>query len=295
MFNRKVTILVLLVFSLVGCATHESRLVGIQSTDLQSTDKSKVVSLQMDIDDLSKVYNQSPTDESTTLYVFDIDDTLLTAGTDFGSDYWFGWQFDAKNQNKVACPLDLLPITVNIISIHKTQVDAAAIFNSIKANKIIVTSRDALSARGATIKMLTKPSNGFVLPQMLGEKTDGLSYYSEDKNKQVTYSDGILMVTGQDKGKELIHVLTERGVIGEYKTIVFVDDGQTNINKVATAAADKGLNFIGLHYIRIAKPKDVDAELKDAWLRKLERVKSLMNNISFGSFDQIKDGPCFNK
>lgn len=141
MFNRKVTILVLLVFSLVGCATHESRLVGIQSTDLQSTDKSKVVSLQMDIDDLSKVYNQSPTDESTTLYVFDIDDTLLTGGTDFGSDYWFGWQFDAKNQNKVACPLDLLPITVNIISIHKTQVDAAAIFNSIKDNKIIVTSR----------------------------------------------------------------------------------------------------------------------------------------------------------
>lgn len=240
------------------------------------------IDVHPDISDLKEISSLVPFEAKRVLYVFDIDDTLLTSQGDFGGDSWFGWQFDKKNQNPVPCPLDVVAITTEEKALELTQPDAPAIFNSIFEDKILLTSRNAGTARSATVRELTRVSDSrktpFYLPAPLENASSGLLFRLE-KNQLASYFDGIYMVTGQNKGTALVYLLKNvLGILDNYETIVLIDDGMSNIEKMSAAMAAAGKDFYGLHYTRIKKAEATPDQIKawdESWSLFIDNLKAV--------------------
>ncbi|MFT4076813.1 MAG: DUF2608 domain-containing protein [Asticcacaulis sp.] len=191
------------------------------------------------------------------MVVFDIDNTLLTLPQDLGSDTWFNWQgtrdsseagFQALLVNNSA----LLQLT----TMTPTQPDAAAQVKRLQAAGIAVY---ALSARGSDLRGATEtalkandidlsaaPECGPPLCVRRGNLTDAEIRQAAKKARitvqakpyrPVTVSDGVMMLSGQNKGVMLgllLKSLKGRG----YDDIYFVDDTFQNIRNVQGAAPE---------------------------------------------------------
>lgn len=91
------------------------------------------VSLIVEVDDLVVAIKQAEAlPLRSTLVVFDIDDTLLTATEFFGSDKWYDWQrgralspngqpLAIDEADKVSCLFDILGMTYEIATNRPTQ------------------------------------------------------------------------------------------------------------------------------------------------------------------------------
>jgi hypothetical protein len=92
-----------------------------------------------------------------------------------------------------------------------------------------------------------------------------------------------MSVTGQDKGV-MLQLLLSSSDISNYKAIVFIDDGEKNVENVAKAFQHTGLEVIALRYTQHDKsaedlPKDrarMDKAKKD-----YDAVQSVMRE-TFG-------------
>ncbi len=207
-----------------------------------------------------------PRNEST-LFVFDIDDTLLTAPVFYGSDYWYNWlkTVDKNDANYVQCKWEIIPILYELTT-QTVPADAGIspldVFNSIAGNKLILTSRSP-DYRPATTRELHY--NHYQLPEPLSTETDN-SYFSLIKpgNTRIapaSYKDGILMTTGFDKGLALYELLETSDL--DYQTIVMIDDGEDNIHNVAREAKNHHDNFYGYIYTAVKKPLPLNADSEE--------------------------------
>jgi hypothetical protein len=59
------------------------------------------------------------------------------------------------------------------------------------------------------------------------------------------------MVQGMDKGVLLLDLLARAG--RDYEAVLFVDDKTRNINNMAKALQNAGVDFYGFHYTKIDK------------------------------------------
>ena len=277
---NKICIIICIAALIHGCATQPEMKPAPAPIDLVK-----------DISDLNQIKEIVPNNLEKALFVFDIDDTLLTSHQEFGSDYWFGWQFDKRNPSPVPCVLDLVAITTEEKALLPTQDDAPLIFNNIAADKLLLTARNANTARGATLRELTM--NGYALPRSLGR--DGIGYIFElkDKNLPASYYNGLYLVTGQNKGKALIFLLKNiLKIPNRYKTIVLVDDGQRNIEKMQAAVKEEKMNYYGLHYIKINKPAEVPVPLQNSWTETWEQFVKGVGVVSKATVDRIMASRC---
>ncbi|MBL8271339.1 DUF2608 domain-containing protein, partial [Steroidobacter sp.] len=231
------------------------------------------VTVTRDLIDVLKILGDSH--QGSTLLVLDIDDTLLTSRTFFGSDAWYEWQKTLTPQSPgyVPCKFDLIALNYEAGTQMPTQEDAVAAINSIRVDKIILTARSPLT-RGGTIRELKEA--GYELPAALQPEFAGAIYeYRPDPQAAgttVSYHDGVLMVAGQNKGKVLLDLLKQLQVT--YDRIVLVDDGQANIAAMREAVTAAGIGFRGVHYTRIDKTVDAQREQEgiagwEAWQRLL--------------------------
>ena len=241
---------------------------------------------------------QSQPDASKVLVVFDIDDTLLTMTQDLGGVAWYKWQ---NLINKGARPekikkrvvrvgrhtgelLDIQGILYALGDMKPTQPDTGELFSrTLKDSKITAY---ALTARGpvfenATRRELKKAGIEFPdAPECTGELcqrrgiikgVDVLSYAKDvlklpqgdlkNLNREVNINNGIMMVSGQDKGVMLRILLGNFPSTSDFETIVFVDDDLKNVIAVADAAVDLERNVYVYHYVRYED--DVEAFLGD--------------------------------
>lgn len=229
-----------------------------------------------------------------TLLVFDIDDTLLTSATFFGSDYWYEWQGRLPDHDpaRVPCRFDVIALSYEAGTQRRTQDDAPAIFNAIAVDKLILTSRSAMY-RGATLRELQ--AAGYALPAPLGPTRDGLLYrWSKAAGARVSvvsYFDGIVMTGGQDKGLVLLDLLRRLNL--SYDRVVLVDDGAKNIADMQAALQAAGLGYHGLHYTRIEKPLPPTAELaqrgRDGW----EALAAFLAKAFPARLEQLQRGQCY--
>lgn len=191
---------------------------------------------------------------ATTLLVLDIDDTLLTSPVFFASDSWYEWQksLSADDPGKVACRFDVIAMNYEAGTQVPTQSDGPGIVNSIAVDKVILTSRSP-GYRGATIRELRHA--GYSLPASLSNSDDGVTFrWLQDPSMQpvdVSYDDGVYMVSGQDKGALLLELL--RRVNRRFERVILVDDGLRNIEAMRIAMQQANVGYIGLHYTRIDK------------------------------------------
>lgn len=221
------------------------------------------VSQIVQVNDLSAAIEQAKAlPKSSTLVVFDIDDTLLTATEFFGSDKWYDWQrgralspdgqpLVTDDADKVSCLFDTLGITYEIATNRPTQENMAALVNQLDNDLLLLTARSG-KYRAATIRELTRNGIDFS-DQALTPKDVGYHYDFTlgGRTATVSYVDGVFMVQGMDKGVLLLDLLTRVGQT--YDAVVFVDDKTHNINNMANALKNANIDFYGFQYTKIDK------------------------------------------
>ncbi len=221
-----------------------------------------------EISDLAAIAPALAESRARTLLVLDIDDTLLTSDTFFGSDAWYEWQktLPPHDPGKVPCLFDVIALNYEAGTQHPTQPDGPSLINALAVDKLLLTSRGA-NYRGGTLRTLR--GNGYALPAMLGGQPDGRSwdYYKapDARPLRVVYDQGLFMTTGQDKGKTLLDLL--RRLRLHYDRVLLVDDGQGNIDAMRNALQAAGIDYLGLHFTRIDKsirPENAQAG-RDGW------------------------------
>ena len=238
---------------LVGCASHQPA---------TTPGTAKVTSAAVDTRDLVDVLRiLSEPYDGRTLLVLDIDDTLLTSSTFFGSDAWYEWQKTLPPQSPgyVPCKFDVIALNYEAGTQVPTQEDAVAAINAIPFDKIILTARSPVY-RGGTIRELKNA--GYTLPAPLQPAFAGAIYEYQPQpavpGVTVSYHQGVFMVAGQNKGELLVDLLKHLQV--SYDRVVLVDDGEKNITSMRDAVTAAGIEYRGIHYTRIDKSVDPQKE-----------------------------------
>ncbi|UXI66254.1 DUF2608 domain-containing protein [Tahibacter amnicola] len=204
-----------------------------------------------------------PLPPATTLVVFDIDDTLLStaylAGKSgsrefFGSDAWYNWQRDLPDgdPHKQACRFAFLGMNFEG-EVGEPTVHAAKAVASVTLDKLILTSRSP-DYRGGTERELKLSEVPFPAP--ITTEPALTVYFNKTP---MTYSNGILMTRGADKGKALEALL--KSAQRPYTDVVLVDDGWKNILDMSDASAAAGRQFHGVLYNGVKR--DINAGVVD--------------------------------
>jgi hypothetical protein len=268
---------------LVGCASQQvvSSTPGTGSTADVVTTRDLVDVLKV----LSEPYN------GRTLLALDIDDTLLTSPTFFGSDAWYEWQKTLSPQSPgyVPCRLDVVAMNYEAGTQVPTQADAVAAINSIPLDKIMITSRSPMY-RGGTIRELQQA--GYELPGPLQPGLAGAIYeYRPDPNRpgvSLSYHQGVLMVAGQNKGLALVDLMRHMQIT--YDRVVLVDDGEKNIGEMRDAMAAAGIEYRGVRYNRI--DKKVDAAREQQGIESWKAWQQLLATTSPERLARLQAGEC---
>src|SRR5687767_845821 len=224
---------------LVGCSSQQ--VVSPKPDTPQTSD----VITSRDLVDVLKVLSEPY--NGRTLLVLDIDDTLLTSPSFFGSDAWFEWQKTLSPQSPgyVPCKFDVIAMNFEAGTQVPTQADAVAAINAIPLDKIMVTSRSPMY-RGGTIRELKKA--GYELPASLQPGLAGAIYEYQPAPDQpgvtISYHEGVLMVAGQNKGLALVDLMQHMQIT--YDRVVLVDDGEKHINDVRDAMTAAGIEYRGV-------------------------------------------------
>lgn len=194
------------------------------------------------------------------IVVFDIDNTLLTMPQDLGGDAWFNWQKSLETPGTPegdAAFAELIrnnSLFLQTSRMVPTQPDAPALITRLQAAHIPVYALSARSSdvRGPTeaalrasgIDLHNAPECGPPLCTRRGALGDGQIRHAarmiglrlpDKPYANITVSDGVMMVTGQDKGV-MLNLLLRSLKGGLYSDVFFVDDTFRNIENVQKAA-----------------------------------------------------------
>jgi Protein of unknown function (DUF2608) len=277
---------------LAGCATLI--LLGsctqLATNGPQRTAQGPAESLITEIKNLAEVSGYLKS-KSATLLVLDVDDTLLTSPVFFGSDRWYGWQsaLPKGDPRKLTCLFEVGAMNYESGFQVPTQADGPTLINALPGDRLILTARGSVN-RGATIRELAKAE--YRLPETLSRSSEGIIYgYRSSSSSQpitVSYNDGVFMVAGQDKGLLLLDLLAR--LERKYERVVLVDDGRRNIEAMAAALKEAGIDYHGLWYTRIDKSKPTPEE-EQAGVSGWETWQALLSKNYPGRLERIRE-PC---
>lgn len=284
MFQRSLVIIAVLL--LAGCQ-------GLPVREKASASTPAPVLSQVDeVKDLNAITTALAAAQGRkTLLVLDIDDTLLTSKSFFGSDAWYEWEKTLPEGERVLCKFDVIALNYEAGTQVLTQEDAPALVNALTVDRLLLTSRGA-SYRGGTLRELAHAK--YQLPPTLGQPTRGTMWTWTDpvekRSATVSYDQGVFMTTGANKGRVLLDLLKERGL--SYEHIILADDGRKNIDHMQAALAEAGVSYHGLWYTRIDKTvSQVEAqEGKDGWAA----WKSLLRTVYPERWERLMQGQCHN-
>ncbi len=277
----------LLRLSLLGFACTYALQLQAQSS---ATNQAVQISRSEKFSEVAPVLAQA---DSRTLVAFDIDDTLLTADSFFGSDHWYEWQ---KSLNKtdsayVPCKFDVIAINFELGAMHATEAEAVSLVNGLKSDKLYLTARNP-GYRSATERELKRA--GYQLPAMLNTNADGISFKHSDaeqnRSADVSYQNGIYMVNGLGKGEALIELL--RRLNKQYDKVILVDDGRKNIDSLAQALSKRKIAYHGFHYLQIGKALPPQQELVVSAQKSWQNLREYLRNYSPARLQQIENAQC---
>lgn len=246
---------------------------------------------------------------SQVLVVFDLDNTLLKHSQEIGSDQWFRWQEEAvlnKQQmvGKVAQNfsglLDVQGLLFRISPMKPTQEDAPEIVQELKAkgfSLLALTSR-GLEFRDATFKHMR---NGYQFSKLGYSSQNSHNFLPYDPNdltsigihqaldpqrrkdlkldkapRPVNFSDGVFFGAGQHKGVMMLSILAKVPSL-KPKAIVFVDDAQKHVDRMAQALELTAIELHGYRYTR-----------EDQRVEDFERPNSPEKSQSIFDWDSLK-------
>ena len=236
---------------------------------------------------------------ANVLIVSDIDNTLLTSASDLGGDIWYQWQrgkLDVKPTpaQKVSCLFEdtigmlyeLNPMTVTDPLVPEMVASWQLAGNTVMA----LTSRDP-RYRSATERELK--SNGIELDQSALTLESGvMPEYRHQMDRELTYSQGVMMTTGMDKGKMLHWILDKTG--RHFDAVIFIDDSRKNIDNMYTAWKDGNTDMDIFYYTSVedARIARHGAVLTQAQADKMAADYDKLNKTLLDVFPGRSDGLC---
>lgn len=187
------------------------------------------------------------------LVIFDMDNTLLTMDSALGSVAWYDWQ------EKMADTPDCQPGELSnrfaaqgllyfLGSMSAVQSDTAAIVNGLQQARHPVL---VLTARGPdyyleTLRELARNDLAFSPLAQLPPGQNALAYTLE---RAARYQQGVLMVSGQNKGEMLLD-LYARLDLPLPAAVVMADDGKDNLEDMQASLQQAGIPHRLLRYGR---------------------------------------------
>ena len=208
-------------------------------------------------------------DPEATLLVLDIDDTLLTASDFFGSDHWYEWQKTLQDGDpaKPICTFDALALNFEAGTQKAVEENVSPVFiRAINLPKLLLTSRSA-NYRGATEREML--AAGYDMPSNFVYADHGFNWQTD--GRPVSYANGMMMVSGTDKGQNLLRFLGEFANL-KYKHVILLDDGEKNINSLHAALSQAGISYSGIWYRNVKKDSVSKAQIEHATLQ-LQRLQ----------------------
>ncbi|MBU2978126.1 DUF2608 domain-containing protein [Alteromonas sp. C1M14] len=193
------------------------------------------------------------------LVVSDIDNTLLTSTSDLGGDIWYQWQrgklplkpspeqtVNCLFEDAIGLLYELNPMVLTEPDLHHMVAQWQQQGNAV----IALTSRSP-KYRTATERELYR--NGFDLATTAIKETDlpsdSLTVYRQTLAREMSYSRGIMMTTGMNKGTMLHWLLAQTGQT--YQAIVFIDDSKKNIDDMNTSWQGDTVPMHIFYYTRV--------------------------------------------
>lgn len=193
--------------------------------------------------------------------VYDLDNTLLTGMHPMARAEWFDWQADMIKENstsvyRVAQDFDQLVSTQNAIfdwaalkPVEGNTIELVKALQQANHPSIILTARGT-GSQDSTLRELNRYSLSFKKSSKI-LKAGNFEPESIPQAKTVSFSRGVMMATGQDKGIVLKDFLALQQA--NPKVIIFVDDAYRNIENMARAFKnDKNFHAIAIHYTNTA-------------------------------------------
>ena len=190
------------------------------------------------------------------LIVADIDNTLLTSATDLGGDIWYQWQrgklaVKPTEQQKVSCLFeDAISLLYELGPMNLTEQQVPALLRNWQSagNTLLLLTSRAPKNRPATERELLRHSID-VSQAALTPVDNTNPVYREKLEREMSYSRGLMMTTGMNKGTMLEWILnaTER----QFDAIVFVDDSHTNIENMDNAWQQHNTDMRIFHYTHV--------------------------------------------
>ncbi len=187
--------------------------------------------------------------DADTLFILDIDDTLLVPEQMLGCDEWFQCRMsfhqkkgmDAKNALEKA--LAEWEAVRHLTKMEIVESGTEKIIHNLQARHLPIIG---LTTQGLALATRTS--------QQLAEKQINLSLTAPYKNDHyfqlaghsVLFRHGILFTSGKHKGEALFEFCKASGI--QPKRIVFINDKASHLAEVEGTAQKKNVEFIGLRY-----------------------------------------------
>ena len=190
------------------------------------------------------------------LIVADIDNTLLTSATDLGGDIWYQWQrgklaVKPTPEQQVSCLFeDTISLLYELAPMNLTEPQVPTLLNNWQeaGNTLLLLTSRAPKNRAATERELLR--HGIDVSQAALTPVDNTNpVYREKLEREMSYSRGLMMTTGMNKGTMLEWILntTDR----QFDAIVFVDDSHTNIENMDNAWQQHNTDMRIFHYTHV--------------------------------------------
>lgn len=220
-----------------------------------------------------KILEQTEKRQGTNLVVFDIDDTLLESESFFGGDTWYNWQrgrpvLDQKGDtiqiesgDVISCIFSKLGTLYELGNYKVIESSAPNTIAQLQQmfDTMALTSRSP-NYRPGTERELNDAGISFEKEHLLSSNLALVYDFSDAVNKPprpISYSKGIVMSTGLNKGRVLKDLL--KRINRSYKNIFFIDDGQHNVDNMNKEyIKDPDTHVSIFHYTRIPKQASVE-------------------------------------
>lgn len=226
-------------------------------------------------EELRNLESRLAPDKKQTLFVFDIDNTILRSKQDLGGDAWFTWQESLLKSNPGHADLVAQDFT-GLLSVQgmlfalgvmlPPEAETPTIVREIQdaGHSVVLLTSRGLEFENQTERELKR--NGYdikrsALPPKSGYASAFLPYdlhkpgclteaemrdLALPEAREVLYRNGIIMTGGQHKGAMLRALLCKLN--RSFANIVFVDDHQKHVDRVYAAYANQPGEVLSVKY-----------------------------------------------
>ena len=195
------------------------------------------------------------------LVVADIDNTLLTSATDLGGDIWYQWQRGKLNvkpteEQQVSCLFeDTISLLYELAPMNLTEPQVPGLLNNWQdaGNTLLLLTSRAPKNRAATERELLR--NGIDVSRgALTPSGNSNPVYRQKLEREMSYSRGLMMTTGMNKGTMLEWILNTTN--RQFDAIVFIDDSHTNIENMDNAWQQHHIDMRIFHYTHVEAERE---------------------------------------